>query len=446
MIDTLWILPLAVILGIIVGILPGMSSVVGMILAMPIVGHLSVEVILLFFACYLCVVQYYGSVSALLLRIPGETSSLPVLISSQGLQGRSIIKSIKLTALTSFVASVIGTMIFAMIFLIDRNIWTSFFSTKFLVMFLSLIFILLIINGRWWLNLVLIITGLLISNMHEIPAVIQTCGQHQWSCFVLQPADMTLILLGIYSVPLLFRHTIDSSTDSQSKTQCSVSWKSFWPYRWLSVKHGLLGMVIGFMPGMGVTLASNISAKLEALRNPRNKLAIMGAAEASNNSATISSTMPFLMLGLPITASELYLDSWLSVFRNVQVNFELFYHPVDSVIGTIPYFVVFIGCLLCINVLTFYLSSRFVKLYQSISVVPIVYINTIIKVSIIAAIISIVWFLDLDPLGAIITLLLSSMIGIWANRRGIDVIALPISLVVGKYAFDIFSKTYYLYF
>lgn len=446
MIDIFWVLPLAVVLGMLVGMLPGMSSVLGMILIMPVIGHLPITVILIFFACYLCVVQYYGSVSALLLRVPGETSSLPVLIASQGLHGRSIIKAMRLTALTSLVASIIGVAVFSMVFLIDRTVWTGFFGTRFLAIFLLLVFVLLIVHGRWWLNAVLILLALLISNLQEIPLMIQACSQHLWSCWILQPADITLILLGIYSVPLLFVPAQNAGHGARVHAGYPVNWKSLWPYRWLSVKHGLLGTVIGFMPGMGVTLASNVSARLESLHNNRNRLAIMGAAEASNNSATVSSTMPWLFLGLPITASELYLDNWLSVFRNIQVNFEIFYRDIHLAFGTVPYFMIFIACVLLTNFLAFYLSSRFVKLYQCISRIPPSYINLMVKCSILAAIVSVLWLLDLDPVSAAVTLGLSSLVGIWAHRRGVDVIALPIALVVGKTTFEVFSKIYYLYF
>lgn len=446
MIDILWVLPLAMILGIIVGMLPGMSSVIGIMLAMPIIGQLPITVILLFFACYLCVVQYYGSVSALLLRIPGETSSLPVLIASQGLHGRPLIKSIRITALTSFIASSVGLIVFSAMFMLDRNIWTGVFNTKVLVIFLIVMFLLLILKERVWMNVCLILLGLFVSNLHEMPLMFQACSQSQWLCFILQPTDITLILLGIYSVPILFGQAINTNTGQDTQVNNSVRWKTFWPYRWLSIKYGLLGLVIGFVPGMGVTLASNISAKLQLLKKPHNRLAIMGASEASNNSATISSMIPFLMIGLPITASELYLDNWLSVFRNTQVNFEIFYQTIDLGLVGVPYYVLFVACLFVINLMAFFLSSRFTRLYQSISVVPVVYINGVIKGFIIMTIPLVIWLLNIDPVMAMVTLAMSGVLGVWAHKHKIDVIALPISLVVGKYAFDIFTKAYYLYF
>lgn len=445
MIDLFWVLPLAIAMGIVVGILPGMSSVVGMILAMPLIGHLSVHEILMFFACYLCVVQYYGSMSALLFRIPGETSSLPVLIASQGLKARPIIKSIKITALGSFVASMLGIIVLFLIFSIDKNVWIAFFDTKFLMIFLAGIFLLLIVRGHVWLNILLVSSGVMISNLHEMPMMFRACSQYPWSCFVLQPADITLILLSIYSVPLLFGRATKFHSEQRCEVQHTVHWKSFWPYRWVQIKHGMLGMIIGLVPGMGVTLASNISAKLQSMRRPRNRLAIMSAAESSNNSATISSLIPFLMLGLPITASELYLDAWLLVFKNSTVNFELFYQSVDTPIGSMPYYVIFLAGLLCVNFVVFRLSSGFSKIYQSILIIPLGYIDRFVKAAIVFAVVAVIWFLNIDIASAIVILVVFGALGVWAHQHNVDIIAFPIALVIGKYAFDIFSKAYYLY-
>ena len=446
MIETSWVLVLALMMGMIVGMAPGMSSVVGLVLCMPVIGHLPVTTILVFFACYLCVVQYYGSVSALLLKIPGETSSLPVLTAGQDLRGQGLIKGLRLTALTSFVASVLATMVFALLFLLDRSAWLALFNTKVMVLFLITLLVLLITNGRWWFNIMLTSTGLIVANAHEIPMVQELCATSQWFCGLLQPIDITLILLGLYAVPLLWHQDVDAPDGPKIRRTSTPRWLSFWPYRWLTLKHSLLGMLVGLVPGMGVTLASNLSARLESGVNARRRLAVMGAAEASNNSATISSTVPFLMLGLPITASELYLDNWFSMFRNIQVNWQIFYQQIDLGLTAVPFYYYFIGCVLLVNMMAFYLSSRLTVLYQSLASLPSRFITSVIKGSITVTLIGMIWTNGISASSLVTILLPASCLGVWARSRQIDVVALPISLVVGKLTFDTFAKAYYLYF
>jgi TctA family transporter len=172
----------------------------------------------------------------------------------------------------------------------------------------------------------------------------------------------------------------------------------------------------------------------------------MGAAEASNNSATISSTVPFLMLGLPITASELYLDNWLSMFRNTQVNWQIFYQQIDLGLTAVPFYYYFIGCVLLVNMMAFYLSSRLTVLYQSLASLPARFMTSVIKGSITVTLIGMIWTNGISASSLVTILLPASCLGVWARSRQIDVVALPISLVVGKLTFDTFAKAYYLYF
>ena len=117
----LLILMAALFFGALVGLLPGIPGVVGVLMALPLLSLYSVEYSLLFFGCFICVTQYFGSVSALLFRIPGETSSLPVLEVRQQLRTTtSVLKAYRVTAFTSLGASLVGLGGLVLIFLMNH--------------------------------------------------------------------------------------------------------------------------------------------------------------------------------------------------------------------------------------------------------------------------------------------------------------------------------------
>ena len=113
----LLILTLALVQGAIVGLMPGLNGIVGVIVLLPFFYNWPVEAILLFFSCYICVTQYFGSVSALLFKVPGEGSSLPVLdVSIRLKRFTSIVKTYRTTALTSLVGALVGITLFVVLF------------------------------------------------------------------------------------------------------------------------------------------------------------------------------------------------------------------------------------------------------------------------------------------------------------------------------------------
>ena len=110
------LLLMALIMGSITGLSPGLSAVTGLIMVMPLMHLFDPYEIVIFWAAFICVTQYYGSVSALLFKVPGETSSLPVLKHSADLKTlRSVLKTYRVTAVSSYVSALVALVLFSAI-------------------------------------------------------------------------------------------------------------------------------------------------------------------------------------------------------------------------------------------------------------------------------------------------------------------------------------------
>lgn len=445
--DIFLLLLVAIALGAIVGLLPGMNPLLGLLLILPVIGeNTPVWLLLIFWACYITVTQYYGSVSALLFKVPGETSSLPVLEASKTIKGtRATIRALRLTAASSLIASVIGILGLAIVFWTLRDSWAGLFSISFTVFFLSVVIVILVMrDGRYLLNLALMLTGVLLANISDIHWFNNMCGQQSWTCFTLKPTDVGLAIICLYAVPYMFVKSdhFDARVPGSDR---GITWKSsliYWP---IATKHGLLGWLMGFVPGMGVPLSSNTSAALEARQNRPRRLAIMSAAESANNSSVISCTIPFLMIGLPITSTELLLDNWLLVNKAVNINANMIYSDV-SILGTsAPFWVWLILGLIITSFCSFYLTSRFVGVYQILNRIPSKVFGWLIKILILFFIVVTIQSSGLTSGSTVFTLLFFSGIGIWAMKKGRDIIALPISIMIGSYAIEKFSIAFQLW-
>ena len=445
----LLVLILSLVQGAIVGLLPGVTGMVGLIILLPLFDQWPVEAILLFFSCYICVTQYFGSVSALMFKVPGEGSSIPVLeISLKLRRFVSIVKTYRATALTSLVGALVGIFLFTVLFLIFRTNWAYLFSTKFIVAFITAMIILLIIqNKNYVFNIAVLLAGLGLAYFNEIPALNSVCSTVDALCFLRAPNESTLVLLSLYCVPLLFYQTQSIVPKSiQNNTNGYLpSWRSIsrlWP---LGIKHGLLGFFAGFTPGAGLTMASNVSKGIEEQRNPHKLLSIAGAAEAANNAAAISCTIPFLFLGLPITPSELVVDNFL-----VNKFYRLNLSTLDTVLNisgyAVRFTVVLIISMLVINIISFLLCGHFIRFWRRfLGVDTKIYIN-IVKLIVLASITVIAMTSHVPLINVLFTLIVFGAIGLWAQRHDRNIIGLTMMLMMGPFIVTKYQLFYNLYF
>jgi putative tricarboxylic transport membrane protein len=446
LIDYTLLIIAATMLGAIVGLLPGFNALVGLIMAMPFIGYAPVWSILIFWTCYLTVTQYYGSVSALLFKVPGETSSIPVLLASSTIaRTRGIIKSIRVTAFSSLIAGLVGIVGFGMFILFLKNSWAVLFRTEISIIFLLILTVLLLFRQKnYFINAVLILTGVFIANLGDITWLNQLCGQQSWTCFSLKPTDIGVAIICLYALPYLFLDQDHFNSRILQPTK-NIGWGStlkFWP---VAARHGILGWVLGFIPGMGATISSNTSAALETGRKPR-RLRVMAAAEASNNSSIISCTVPFLFMGLPITSTELFLDNWLSVNKAVNVNATILYETVTVTgLGAWPMWSFMLMTLTVISLVCFILTTRFIGLYSQLSRLPSHVVGWTIRCLILFFLFISVQSSDLAATSTIFTLVFFTLIGVWSQRSGHDIIALPVSLVVGSFAVGKFLLAFQLW-
>lgn len=442
--DLVFLLTLAIVAGATVGIVPGLTPLLGLMFTMPFIASYSPEEIILYWACFLLTVQYYGSVSALLFKVPGETSSLPVLGASVDLtQVRSIIRSYKLTAFTSLIASLIAVAAFYLLFVSLDNSWHVLFSVKFSAIFILIIIgMLLIYRGQYLLNFIFLASGIFVANMPDVPYLMETCGTHPWSCFTIQQIDIALAVMGLYAVPHLFDRGNFFAREQMDSKLSSISWIPIIKYYWYGIKYGLMGCFTGFVPGLGVTLSSNLAGSIEVKKNKYKRLRVMAAAEAANNSASIASMVPFLMIGIPITATEVYLDNWLTVFKATYVDMKLMYGTFDVYGFEFAYFEFLSIALAFIAILCFVLTSRFIGFYQLLNRLPPKMFDIVIKLLIVLFVMLTFQEAGADYVSSAVNLLVFSIIGIWASRKHVDIIALPIALVIGRFAVERLTIAY----
>lgn len=334
--------------GIITGVIPGAGVLVAMIIATPMLMGFDVVQLLLFYMCLASMVQFTGTIPAVYLGVPGETNSLPAVIEGTKFtkKGNATL-AIGISALGSVIGSMIAVAITFMLISLLISKMTVFFSNnlKFYLYIFVILFCLTVYNrGNIVTNAVLGLIGFGLAVPGE--SIYEYGYRYTFGIKDLEFGfPLITLLIGFLIVPTAFRmlsYNIKTNVDGNRKTdfkkvmiyfvrKCIPS----------SIRGSVVGYLCGFVPGVSTALSTNTSYSIEKRLNKNNPARLLVASETANNAGQFASMLPLLLIGIPITGSEVVLYSllvdagWSSIqWNNVKLNAEMIYKTI------VPWFVV----------------------------------------------------------------------------------------------------------
>ncbi|ALT76495.1 tripartite tricarboxylate transporter permease [Paucibacter sp. KCTC 42545] len=302
------------VLGTLIGVLPGLGPVATIAMLLPSIYALDATPALIMLAGIYYGAQYGGSTTAILINVPGESSSVVTAIDGYQMarQGRAG-AALSAAALGSFFAGCVGTLFIAA-FSQPLIVMASSFGPAeyFSLMVLGLVGAVVLASGSLIKAIAMILLGLLLGQINT--DVIS--GTPRFSFDIPELTDgigFVVIAMGVFGFGEIIANLGQPEEDREVFTN---DVKGLWPTRqdfqeaWPSVLRGTaLGSVLGVLPGGGALLASFAAYTLEKkiVKRPRipfGKGAIQGVAgpESANNAGAQTSFIPMLTLGIPPNA------------------------------------------------------------------------------------------------------------------------------------------------
>jgi putative tricarboxylic transport membrane protein len=303
---------LGVLVGTIVGILPGIGPVGAMALLLPSTFALQPATALIMLAGIYYGAMYGGSTTAILVNVPGEAGSVVTALDGYPMtrKGRAG-AALAVAAAGSFIAGSLGVVgiVLASSWLADQAL--RFGPPEYFAMAVAGLLLLSRLSGGSVMHaFVLVAMGLALSTigMDPISAARRfTFGSVQLS----QGIELVPVIMGLYGVAevlLIAESGIKKAHIATVRLRellpTRVEWKlSAWPI----ARGSVVGFVTGLIPGPATVLATFISYTLErkVSRTPERfgHGAIEGVAgpEAANNGATAGAMVPLLSLGIPFS-------------------------------------------------------------------------------------------------------------------------------------------------
>ncbi len=305
------------VLGILVGGLPGLGSVTGVALLLPITFTMdpTTGIIMLAGIYYGC--MYGGSYTAILVNIPGESSSITTALDGyplarKGLAGKALFTS----NMSSFIGGTIGIIFLTFMGPVLAKIGLSFGPPEIAcVILLALCSISLLFGENQRKGLIAAFIGILLATIGVDP----TLGQSRFtfgSVNLLNGISFVALIIGMFGfcqIIELMLQKIHAEYNAKITIRESILDKSE-VKRILapSIRTGILGSFIGILPGAGATTGSMFSYILEKKvgknKEQMGKGALEGvaAAESGNNATAVGAFAPCFPWEFPAPALRLY--------------------------------------------------------------------------------------------------------------------------------------------
>lgn len=300
-----------VLVGLCVGAIPGLSGGTTMTILLPLILLAPPDTAILFLISIWGAAVYAGSISAICLNIPGTAAAAATSIDGHALarKGRA-----RLALKASIIGSSLGGMASALALLFLSPLLASLAlsfgpAEMFAVTLFGLTTVASLSSSSMLRGLLATLIGLAIATIGTAPT-----GQYR---LVLVPELITGIpliplLIGLFTVPVAIDMLCQGQTgiaidiDSIGAREPFLNRVSDWiKHGFNFLRSGVMGVVIGVLPGAGPTIASFIAygvAKRFA-KDPdsfgRGNIDGVIAPETANNAAVFSSLVPAFSLGIP---------------------------------------------------------------------------------------------------------------------------------------------------
>ena len=427
----------AVIMGVLVGALPGLSSTLAVALLLPFTLQLEpIPAIAMMSALY-CAGTFGGSITAILINTPGAPPAVATALDGFPLAQRGEAgRALGIAAVSSVAGGMFSLLIFIVATPMLAKVALSFRPQEYFALALFGLSMLASISGKSSLRkLIAGAFGVLVATI----GIHETTGVERFVFSIpefVEGIGFVPVLIGLFAMAELLNQSskLDSAVERVKSIAIKLpSMADFKLIRWTVARSAVIGTFIGVLPAEGSTVAAIIGYN-EAKRWSKNKAefgkgAIEGIAgpETANNAATGGAMVPTLALGIPGSGTTAVILAALMVHG---------LRPGPYLIQNTPHFVYAIFTAMFIaNVLFLILGLPGAKLFARITLIPRQFLwPSVFVFSMIGA-----YALN-QSLFDVWVMLLSGILGFFMLRHGFGPAPFVMGLILGRLVEENWSR------
>lgn len=304
---------LGVAIGMLIGVLPGLGPAATIAILLPMTYGVEPVTAIIMLAGIFYGAQYGGTITSVLLRIPGEASSVVTVfdgyvLAKQGKAGTAL----GIAAIGSFIGGTVGIIGLTFLAPLVAGFALDFGPPEYTALALLGILLVATISGGSKIKaLIAAALGLFLATVGR--DIFTGAERFTFGSLPLADGiDFVPIAMGLFGLGEILYNLEERHRAASAPVSVANVWPSRKDLKQASGAIGrgsVLGFFLGILPGGGATIASLASYAVEKKRakDPSRfgKGAIEGVAgpETANNAAATSSFIPLLTLGIPANAT-----------------------------------------------------------------------------------------------------------------------------------------------
>jgi putative tricarboxylic transport membrane protein len=300
---------IGVVIGMLVGVLPGLGPAATIAILLPITYGIEPVTAIIMLAGIFYGAQYGGTITSVLLRLPGEASSVVTVFDGFALARKGQAgTALGIAAIGSFVGGTVSVFALTLVAPLVAGFALDFGPPEYTALALLGILLVATVSGGSRLKAVAAACiGLLLATVGRDTF----SGAERFTFDNLNLADgldFVPIAMGLFGLGEILYNLEERHRVVHAPSKVANVWPSRRDLRQSSGAIGrgsVLGFVLGILPGGGATIASLVAYAVEKRRSKTperfGKGAVEGVAapETANNAAATSSFIPLLTLGIP---------------------------------------------------------------------------------------------------------------------------------------------------
>ena len=299
------------VVGYAVGALPGLSAGMGIALLLPFTFYMPPLTSLVLLTSLYGAAEYGGSITAVLINVPGEAGATPTCfdgypLTQQGQPG----KALGISIVASCYAGIASTIALILVSIPLAQIALKFGPPEYFALGIFGLTTVAGLAGKSWVKgFIAVLFGLLITTI-GVDAVSGT-SRYIFTKSMYEGIPLIPVLVGLFAISEVFE-TMEGLGDNPIYRKFSgtlPTWREYLGTHVAMLRGTIIGFIIGIVPGAGKAVASFIAYNEErrASRYPERfgtgVLEGVAAPEAANNAVVGGALVPLLSLGIPGSAA-----------------------------------------------------------------------------------------------------------------------------------------------
>lgn len=304
-----------VLVGLTIGLLPGLSGIVGMAMLLPFTYTMDPYTGIAMLIGVAAVSNTSDTFPSVLMGIPGSSGSQATVLDGYPLarQGQAA-RALSAAFVVSMAGGIIGAVVLSAIVPFVRPIILAFGSPELLMLTLFGLSMVGVLSGRNPLRGLLgAAAGLLLGTVGA--ATVAAAYRYVFDVpYLFDGIPLVIVALGLFALPEVIENLVKggSITDDEPDGQLGQGWlqgiRDAFRYRWLVLRHALIGVFVGFVPGLGSAVVDwiNYGIAKQLSRDPESfgtgDIRGVIAPESANNAKEGGALIPTLLFGIPGSA------------------------------------------------------------------------------------------------------------------------------------------------